>query len=95
MSSDLFSLGMIPTVDALEAFCDYGDLTNCSFEPYVAEMQSGVDFSFSTSDEFYLGENQTITIQQEASNKTDTAASEEEQRDLGRRKRRLRNRVAA
>jgi hypothetical protein len=39
-------------------------------------MQPGVGFSFSAGSDFYLGENQSITIQQEAGNKTDTAASE-------------------
>jgi len=69
---------MIPIVDALKAFCDYRDLIECSFEPYIAEMQPSVDFSFSASNDFYRGEDQTITIQQVASNKTDIAASEEE-----------------
>ncbi|KAH8726691.1 hypothetical protein GQ44DRAFT_771066 [Phaeosphaeriaceae sp. PMI808] len=36
ISSDRFNLGMIPTVDTLEAYCDYGDLGEFSFEPYMA-----------------------------------------------------------
>ena len=36
ISSDLFRLGIIPTVDTLEAYCDYGDLREFSFEPYMA-----------------------------------------------------------
>ncbi|KAB2099715.1 hypothetical protein AG0111_0g12044 [Alternaria gaisen] len=105
ISPELFSLGMIPSVDTLEAYCHYGDLAEYSFEPYIAtasanitddqlshsmsplvRLQPSAGLSFSTSGEFFLGENSTIT---------DNAASEEEQRNLALKERRERNRRSA
>ncbi|KAF2672922.1 hypothetical protein BT63DRAFT_409989 [Microthyrium microscopicum] len=40
--SELFSLGMMPTADALEAYCDYGDLVEYSFEPYIATASAPI-----------------------------------------------------
>ncbi len=114
ISPELFSFGMIPTADALEAYCGYGDLAEYSFEPYIAtapapiteshlshsmspleRLQPSAGSSLSTSGEFFLGESPTITVQQVASDKTDNVASEEEQHNLARQRRRLRNREAA
>ena len=41
-SLDSFSLGMIPTVGPLEAYCDYGGLAEFSFTPYVATTSGPV-----------------------------------------------------
>lgn len=58
---------------------------NHSMSPIV-RFQPSAGLSFSTSDEFFLGENSTIT---------DNAASEKEQLNIALQRRRLRNRVAA
>jgi hypothetical protein len=113
-SSELFSLGMIPTADALEAYCGYGDLVEYSFEPYIAtatapiieshlnhsmnpleRFQPNAGLSFSTNGEIFPRENPTVTVQQVASGNTDNAPSEEEQLNLARQRRRLRNRETA
>jgi hypothetical protein len=33
---------MIPTADALEAYCGYGDLVEYSFEPYIATASTPI-----------------------------------------------------
>ncbi|KAH8710241.1 hypothetical protein GQ44DRAFT_776610 [Phaeosphaeriaceae sp. PMI808] len=42
ISPELFSLGMIPTANTLEAYCHYGDLTEYSFEPYIATASAAI-----------------------------------------------------
>jgi hypothetical protein len=32
---DLFSLGMLPTIAAIEAYCNYGELTENTFQLYI------------------------------------------------------------
>jgi hypothetical protein len=112
--SELFSLGMIPTADALEAYCGYGDLVEYSFEPHIAtatapiteghlhhsmdpleRLQPNGGLSFSTNGEIFPRENPTVTVQQVASGNTNNAPSEEEQLNLARQRRKLRNRETA
>ncbi|KAF2260224.1 hypothetical protein CC78DRAFT_585118 [Lojkania enalia] len=112
--SELFSLSIIPTADALEAYCGYRDLVGFSFEPYIVtasgpiteshlnhsmspleRSQPNAGLSFSTNGEIFPRENPAVSVQQVASDETGNTPSEEEQRNLARQRRLLRNRVTA
>lgn len=67
---------------------------NHSMSP-LERSQPNVGLSFSTNREIFPRENPTVTVQQVASDETDNTPPEEEQRNLARQRRRLRNRVTA
>jgi hypothetical protein len=105
---------MIPTVDALNAYYGYRDLTESLFKPYIAivsapitesylnysmspleRLQPNAGLSFSMNREIFLRESLAITAQQVTSDETDNTPLEEEQRNLAKQRRRLRNRETA
>ncbi|KAH8726693.1 hypothetical protein GQ44DRAFT_771068 [Phaeosphaeriaceae sp. PMI808] len=103
ISPELFSLGMIPTVDTLEAYCHYGDLAEYSFEPYIATASAAITEnqpSHSMSPLMQPSAGLSFSTSGEfflgeISTVTDNAASEEEKRNLAIKRRRESNRRAA
>jgi hypothetical protein len=102
---------MVPTADALEAYCGYADLVGHSFKPYVTTSSAPITenhLNDSMSPLERLQPNVGLSFStdveifpreavtvQLASDKSDNTPSEDEQRILARQRRRLRNRDSA